>query len=217
MAASFAVRAEEQMPADNTASQPIIETPQVQEPVVEAPKIETPPETTQPPQTIPAIAEPEKTPVHQNSPNHPERKSARNDSDRKPDNDKKSDRRDVDKRKWDRKDNERKKHRDHYYRPLVVHKRAPPKIIYIYPQSYYPAEAYNGNYSSYPSDYQPSFHVGGYLPPERQWRPLPDYALYGLPAPRREEVWVYNDRDAVLINDKTSRIISAFVLAVPID
>ena len=71
-----------------------------------------------------------------------------------------------------------------------------------YTETYYPDGGYTRTYA-----------VGGYLPRDRTWRPVPDYVRYGLAAPGRGERWVYADRDAVLISEATSRIISGVLLA----
>ena len=193
----------ENVPVQDNPAPPPVETP----PVTEAPQAPTsPPEITPEIQTDkPADAATTETKIEVT----PERYQSNSQGSKKPDNRNRHDR-DSKRNDWD-------KDRNHSHRPRVVYRRAPPKIVYIYPQSYYPTTSYYETYTSYPSGYEASYHVGGYLPPEREWRALPDFVRYGLPAPRRGELWVYNDRDAVLINDKTSRIISGFVLAAPVD
>ncbi len=202
-----AVIAEEQVATDNALPQQIIDPPVSQPPVVETPAAEIPAQTPEITVTPPVSTTPE--PVKDRS------GASQGESNRDRDRNHRRDRDD------DRKKDDWKKYRDKdrkYHRPHVVYKRAPPKVVYIYPQSYYPVTRYTETYiTTIPSDYAPTLRVGGFLPPERQWRPLTDFALYGLPAPRRDEIWMYNDRDAVLINDRTSRIISAFVLATSID
>jgi len=99
--------------------------------------------------------------------------------------------------------------------PPIVYHRVPPRIVYVYPQSYYPTTTYV--YSDYPSDYVPTFQIGDYLPDDREWLLLPNYADYGLPAPRVGEQWVYSGRDVVLIETQTGEIVSAIVLAASID
>ena len=196
------------------AEAPSVEVPKIEEPKVDSnqpnnqPQIENPvqlPVTASEITVKPDLKKPE---IQQNKPNH-------DDSDHKPDKVKRPDRyNQYDHRKkhdWE------KRHSGNNQRRHIIYRTAPAKIVYIYPQSYYPPHSYTEIYTNYPADYEPSFHVGGYLPPERQWRPLPDYERYGLPAPRPGETWFYNDRDAVLISDETSRIVSAFVLAASID
>lgn len=112
-----------------------------------------------------------------------------------------------------------------YYSPSYY---APPRQTVIYyntPSSYYYDNGgtyFSQNYRSpttytetyYPNGgYSRTYVVGGYLPKNRHWRPMPDYVRYGLPSPGRGERWVYEDRDAVLISEATSRIISGVLLA----
>jgi len=125
-------------------------------------------------------------------------------------------------------------HRDDY--PRRVHVRPQPRAVYYYPQPtyYYPTTAYYSSSPHFiqtfpshsttiitrtgtPLGYTPSYIVGGYLPQTRTWRPLPDYVRYGLPAPRRGERWMGNRREAVLISEATSRIVSGILLAASID
>ncbi|PZP54609.1 MAG: hypothetical protein DI586_09380 [Micavibrio aeruginosavorus] len=130
---------------------------------------------------------------------------------------------------WDKKkhwhdDNHRPK-KVFYYSPTYYQPPRSTVVYYNTPSSYY----YNngGTYFSqtqrgpttYTETYYPdgsyarSYVVGGYLPKNRHWRPMNDYVRFGLPAPRRGERWVYEDRDAVLISEATSRIISGVLLA----
>lgn len=112
-----------------------------------------------------------------------------------------------------------------YYSPTYY---SPPRSSVVYyntPSSYYynNSGTYFSQTSRGPTTYTETYHpdgsysrsyvVGGYLPKNRHWRPMNDYVRYGLPAPRRGERWVYEDRDAVLISEATSRIISGVLLA----
>lgn len=113
-----------------------------------------------------------------------------------------------DKRGWDKK---------HYHHPPPVHyyKPRPPKVVYVYPRTTY--REYTYGYGYYPSGYVRTYSVGGYLPRDRYWRDVPPYMLSGFPPARRGEKWLYYDRDAVLISEATSRIISGIVLAASIN
>lgn len=110
-----------------------------------------------------------------------------------------------------------------YYTPRYY--TPPTRVVYYAPQPYY-GTYYSQNFASpttytetYYSDggYSRTYSVGGYLPRDRQWHPMPDYVRFGLPSPGHGQRWVRNNRDAVLISEATSRIISGIVLAASID
>ncbi len=95
----------------------------------------------------------------------------------------------------------------YYYAPPAPHYYPPrTKVVYVYPRIDYR-----------PVGYYRTYTVGGYLPRDRDWYPVPTYVAQSLPAPRYGERWVYADRDAVLISEATSRIISGIVLAASIN
>lgn len=114
-----------------------------------------------------------------------------------------------------------KGHNNHYHAPKRVyypprHYYAPPPrqtVIYYNTSPYYPQTYYRETYV------QPyaTYVVGGYLPKDRHWRPLRNHVRYGLKPPGHGQRWVYADRDALLISEATSRIVSGIVLAAAID
>lgn len=117
-----------------------------------------------------------------------------------------------DNRKWD---DRRKWDNKHHHRPPVHYYKPKAKVVYVYPRTTY--REYTYGYGYYPSGYVRTYSVGGYLPRDRYWRDVPPYMLSRFPPARHGEKWLYYDRDAVLISEATSRIISGIVLAASIN
>ncbi len=105
-------------------------------------------------------------------------------------------------------DNDRAKGRAVYYYPAPPRYYSPPvrRVVYVYPDAYYR-----------PYGYVRTYTIGGYLPRDRYWRDVPPWAAGNFPSAGYGQRWVYADRDALLISEATSRIISGIVLAASID
>ena len=114
-----------------------------------------------------------------------------------------------------RRDHDRKWDNHHSRPPVHYYKPRPPKVVYVYPRTTY--REYTYGYGYYPSGYVRTYTVGGYLPRDRYWRDVPPHMMAHFPRARHGERWVYYDRDAVLISEATSRIISGIFLAASIN
>lgn len=124
-------------------------------------------------------------------------------------------------RHWDRKPD-----RAYYYNPRPYYSPPRTRVVYVQPRYNYSQPYFSQTFASpttttttyYPDgSYTQTYTVGGYLPNNRVWHPIPDYTRHGLARPRGGERWVGNGRDAVLISEATSRIISGVLLASYID
>ena len=131
---------------------------------------------------------------------------------------------------------------NHNYYPRPVYVQPAPRVVYVRPQTTYYYQTRDDLRLGYSDTITPQFIqtfpgqqtttiitqtstpsysrgyvVGGYVPKNRNWRRIPDYVRYGLPSPRRGEYWMGSNRDAILISEATSRIISGIILASAID